>query len=160
MSAADLYTLGFGPRGLMRRLYRKGDEARFRPRDDFAGQWAAAPGLPEGPKWALVRGVGRGCPSEVLGVGGLSPIEGEAGAFVLWGFSADLDARGWTAVRAFARETVLWAERDLGAVRIVAAAPAARPEASSLLARLDFEAVGETVLEGGGAARLMVRRRD
>lgn len=79
---------------------------------------------------------------------------------MLWGFSADLDARGWAAVRLFARETVLFAETRLGARIFDALAPAARPEASALLARLDFSPEGEVALAGGERARLMVRRRD
>lgn len=160
-AAADLLTLGWGPTGHQRRLYRRGDEDRFTPRGDFAAQWAAAPGLPEGPKWTLCRGVGRGLTPEVVGVGGLEPArDGAPDEHLLWGFSAALDARGWSAVRLFARETVLFAEQALGARRIWAAAPAERPEASALLARLDFAPELETELAGGGRARLMMRRRD
>ena len=152
-------TFGWGPRGWSRRLYRPGDEARMTLRADFAAQAAAAPGLPEGPKWTLTRGVGRGLSPVVAGVGGVAPGE-HAGDGFLWGLASDLDARGWAAVRAFVGETALWAERTLGALRLIAVVPAHRPEAAALLARLDFEVEGPARLQDGSPARMMIRRRD
>ena len=151
---ATILTVGHGYR---RRPYRPGDERGLNLRPDFAAQWVADPGLPEGPIWSLERTTSTGALT-VLGVGGLT--RGDDGIWTLWGLSGDLDSRGWAAVRVFARHTLAWAERALNSWTIRALAPANRPEAASLLARLGFEVEGSGELSDGTLARIMMRGRD
>jgi len=135
----------------VRRVYQPMDHLLFEARADFVREWACSPRLSSGPKWSIHHDT-----LGVLGVGGLTLLS--EGSWELWGFSADLDARGWAAVRWFAADVCAWSEAALDARLIRAGTPANRPEAAALLVRLGFEPSDVLPAATGDFARIMERR--
>lgn len=119
------------------RGYKDGDEGAMTPRRDFATAFEAeGRRLPAGPKWTMMTAGG-----DVLGIAGVEPL-GD-GTWAAWAFMADLRARDWLAVAAFARD-ILGHVRIAYRARKIQAVAAPHRGAGKLLARIGFKRrVGE-----------------
>ncbi len=137
------------------RAYRRGDEAAFTPREDFAEEmamighdWSGGP--PTGHVWTLTRD------HEVIGLAGVHRVldrRPEA-----WAWVADLAPRDWVALVRLGRK-MLGRMPQLGPVE--ASCRLSSRAAQSCLERIGFEDTGEVFdapIGAGIAYRMMVRR--
>jgi hypothetical protein len=127
--------------------YQPGDERAFTPRADFAEElpalmaaWVAAG--PASITWTLTGGA-----SEVLGVAGAAPLEGER--WGVWALLADLSRRQWLTALKWADEALTSLERFRGARVIEATARVSNPAAIRTLERLGFRATGRIETDPG-----------